>query len=381
MEFKIIPVTNKAEKLRFIKSQWNFYKDDRNFVPPIIADRQKLLDTEKNPFYQHSDMQLFFAESNSGEIVGRIAAIINHNHNTTHNDKVGFYGFFECIDNQDVANQLFDTAGNWLKARGMDSMRGPENPSQNDEIGLLTEGFDSPPVILMTYNPEYYIKLTEGYGFTKAKELYAYELMMESFVTDKLRRLHDIVTEREKVTLRNINFKNKEQFKKDVATIKDMYNKAWEPNWGFVKMTNEEFDFLADDLKQIADPAFAFIAEIKGKPAAFALALPDINQALIGNKKGSLLGALWCLITKKKKINCVRIIVLGVLPEFQKTGIDAVMYYAFLKRGPAKGIIRGEASWILEDNTMMNRGLTSTMNGRVYKKYRLYEKVFNSKYD
>ncbi|MFC2131914.1 hypothetical protein ACFLSQ_10810 [Bacteroidota bacterium] len=373
MDIQIKPVGTKAEKMRFIRCQWDFYKDDKYWVPPIIADRVKLLDTEKNPFYKHSLIQLFLAEAD-GKVVGRIAAIINDNHNKTHNDKVGFFGFFECIDNQEVANALFDVAAEWLRARGMTSIRGPENPSQNDEVGLLIDGFDSSPLILMTYNPKYYINLIENAGFVKAKDLYAYKLNMEDFVTDKLERLQGIIRKRYDVTVREMNFKDKDQFKKDVTTLKEIYNSAWEPNWGFVKMTDEEFDFLAADLKPVADPTFAFIVESKGKPAGFALALPDINQCLIHNKKGSLLGAIWHLLTKRKKIKWLRIIVLGVKPEYQKIGVDAVMYYEFLDRGTKKGITNGEASWILEDNDMMNRGLTTTMNGEVYKIYRLYDK-------
>jgi len=373
MDLVIRPVENKNDKMRFIRSQWNFYKNDKNWVPPIIADRLKLLDTKKNPFYKHSLIQLFLAERDS-VVVGRIAAIINYNHNKTHNDKVGFFGFFECVNDQEVANKLFDAAAEWLKVRGMDAMRGPENPSQNDEVGLLIEGFDSPPVILMTYNPSYYIDLIENYGLKKVKTLYAYELRMEDYLTEKLVRLQDVIRKRYSITVRNVDFKNKEQFKRDVETLKHIYNSAWEPNWGFVKMTDEEFDFLAADLKTIAEPEFAFIVEVKGKPAGFALGLPDVNQCLIHNKSGSLIGAIWHLLTKKKKIKIIRIIVLGVLKDFQGIGVDGVMYYEFAKRGSKLGMLRGEASWILEDNEMMNRALTVTMNGRIYKKYALYEK-------
>ena len=373
MNITIKPVETKNEKMRFIRCQWDFYKYNPNWVPPIIADRVKLLDTEKNPFYKHSLMQLFLAISD-GKIVGRIAAIINNNHNRTHNDKVGFFGFFECIDNQDVANALFDTAADWLKARGMNVMRGPENPSQNDECGLLMDAFDKPAVILMTYNPEYYIKLMENYGFTKAKDLWAYLLEINTYLTEKIVRMQNVIRERYQIKIREVNFKNKDLFKKDVDTIKEIYNSAWEPNWGFVKMTEEEFDFLAADLKTVAEPRFAFIAESKGRPVGFALGLPDINQCLIHNKKGTMLGAVWQLVTRKRKINFIRIIVLGVLKEYQKTGVDSVMYYEFTKRGQELGITHGEASWILEDNEMMNRALTTTMNGKVYKTYRLYEK-------
>ena len=212
MEIKITRVENNAQLMKFIKSQWNFYKNDKNWVPPMLADRKKTLDIGKNPFYKHSKIQLFIAESD-GNIVGRIAAIVNENHNKTHNDKTGFWGFFECIDNQEVADLLFKTAGDWLKSNGMDSMIGPENPSMNDEIGMLFEGYDSPPVVLMTYNPPYYNILCENAGMTKAKDVFAYVLTPETFISDKARQAQNIIIQRNKLTLRNINLKDKNQFR------------------------------------------------------------------------------------------------------------------------------------------------------------------------
>lgn len=373
MNFQINEVKTKKDKMRFIKSQWSFYENDKNFVPPLISDRKKILDTENNPFYKHTKLKLFLAESN-GTILGRIAGIINENHNKTHNDKLGFWGFFECIDNQDVANALFDSVAKWLKENGMDSMRGPENPSMNDDIGLLIDGFDSSPVLMMTYNPEYYIKLVENYGFIKSKDLYAYFLESHSYQTDKIVRMQDIIKKKHNITIRQVNLKNKKKLWEDVKTLKQIYNSAWVPNWGFVKWTDEEFDFIVKDLKMIADPETAIIAEINGQVAGFALALPDMNYCFKFNKKGGDIGALWHMMTKKKDIKLTRIIALGVLPEYQKTGIDAVLYYEIGVRGSKKGRIYGEASWILEDNEMMNRGLTTTMDARIYKTYRLYDK-------
>ncbi|MDT3740536.1 MAG: hypothetical protein RO257_13675 [Candidatus Kapabacteria bacterium] len=373
MEYKILPVENKSQKLRFVKSQWNFYKGDKNFAPPIVSDRMKLLDTEKNPFYKHSEIKLWTAESNN-EVIGRIAAITNDNHNQQHNDNIGFFGFFECINDSEVAQSLLDTAEKWLKAKGKNAMRGPVNPSMNDENAILIEGFDDPARILMPYNPPYYAELMDKCGMKKAKDLLAYRLEHDKYVTDKMKRLQGIIRERHQVTIREIDFKNKVQFQKDINTLKDIYNRAWQPNWGFVKMTDEEFDFMANDLKPIANPKVAFIAEIKGEPAGFHLGLPDLNQVLIHNKKGSMLGAIWNMLTRKKEITIMRIIVLGILPEFQRTGIDAVIYYESGERSHALGMDIGEASWILEDNEMMNRGLTTTMSGQVYKKYRIYEK-------
>ncbi len=374
MSVKIQKLDNnsRSERKKFIKSQWQFYKSDPYWVPPVIADKMNDMDPQKNPFYKHAELQLFTAEKN-GETAGRIAAIVNYNHNKTHNDKVGFFGWFECENNQETANALFDAAAEWLRTKDMDTMRGPENPSMNDEIGLLVDGFDSPPVILDTYNPPYYIKLLENSGFVKAKDLYAYYLK-EGFESDKLKRLRDLIHKRYDIKFREVNLKDKNQFEKDIDDIKEVYNSAWEPNWGFVKWTEEEMDHLAVGLKQIADPKVAIIMTIKDELAGFGIGLPDINQCLIHNKSGSLLGALWHILTKKKKIDFMRIIALGVTPKFQKTGVDAALYYELGHRGIKQGYVNGEASWVLEDNVMMNRGLTQTMKGEVYKTYRLYEK-------
>lgn len=372
MSNKLVKVSSQGDLKKFVKSQFNFYKGDNNFVPPLIFDRMKLLNQKKNPFFKHSEIAMFMVER-EGKIVGRIAAITNLNHNKTHDDKVGFFGFFECENNQETADMLFAECRKFLSDKGMTQMRGPVNPSMNDECGLLIDGFDSPPVVLMTYNPKYYANLIEKAGLNKVKDLFAYHLVNEEYVSEKLERMQNIVRQRNSLKIRSVNFSDKKQFKKDVDTLKYIYNNAWEPNWGFVKMTDEEFDYLANDLKSIADPDYTIIAEINGKPAGFALALPDINQCLIHNKNGGLLSGIWHLLTKKKKINLLRIIVLGILPQYQRTGADAVLYWELGTRGKPKGIEYGEASWILEDNEMMNKGLTTTMLGKVYKTYRLYQ--------
>lgn len=361
------------DTMPFIKAQWQFYKGDDNWVPPMIMDRKKLLNQKVNPFYKHAEMQLFVAERD-GKIVGRIAAITNALHNEAHKDKTGFFGFFESQNDQGVATSLLSVAEQWLRDKGMTHIRGPVNPSMNDESGLLVDGFDGPPVVLMCYNPPYYENLLLGGGYKGVKDLYAYLLQGDSWRSEKMRRMVNVVIARNEVTFRNVELKNKAGFKRDVKTLKEIYNAAWEPNWGFVKMTNEEFDFLAADLKQIADPDYVFIVESKGKIAGFCLALPDINQSLKHNRSGGLLSGVFHLLTKKKRIDLIRIIVLGLLPEFQGKGIDAAIYNEIGARGAAKGIHKGEASWILEDNVMMNRGLQSVMNGERYRTYRLYEK-------
>lgn len=362
-----------GELTTFIKCQWEFYKNDPNWVPPLIMERRKLLDTKRNPFFHHSKIQLFVAEQD-GRIVGRIAAITNDNHNIEHNDNIGFFGFFECINDPSVARALLDAAESWLRAEGKTAIRGPVNPSMNDEIGILVEGFDGPPVIMMTYNPPYYDALIQGAGYPKVRDVFAFLLEHKNFKTDRMKRTFDVLIKRMQLSWRSINLKDKAEFHKDVETLKNIYNKTWQPNWGFVKMTDAEFDFLAADLKQVADPRLALLFYSQGEICGCVLALPDINQTLIHNKGGGILGGLWHLFTKRNKITLCRIIILGVLPEFQGKGIDAVMYSIIGDAAGNRGMSHGEASWILEDNEMMMRGLTHTMNARRYRTYRLYEK-------
>lgn len=331
-------------------------------------DRRKLMDRKKNPFYTHAEAEFFLARRN-GEIAGRIGAIINHNHNKEHKENIGFFGFFECVNDQEVADALFKTAKEWLKARGVTVMRGPASPCVNDEYGLLIDGFDKPPVVLMPYNPPYYATLIERAGLKKVKDLYSYHVERDKVLAGKLSRMAESLRMREGLTFRSINMKN---FQKEVATIKDLYNRAWQYNWGAVPMTSEEFDALAKDLKPVVEPELVIIAEYQGSPIGFALSLPDLNMALKYNTKGYLLPGLYSLFRHKKKIDQVRIIVLGVVPERLKTGAGAVLFYETTRRAVKLGYNHGEAGWVLEDNVMMNRS-AEMMNGDRYKTYRIYE--------
>ncbi len=374
MKCTIRPLDTTRDAMTFIRAQWNFYHNDPNFVAPMIMDRKKLLDTKKNPFYQHSQIQLFVAEAD-GKIVGRIAGIINDNHNKEHQDKVGFFGFFECVNDKEVAKALVDAAAQWVKSKGMTHIRGPVNPSMNDESGLLVDGFDSPPQILMTYNPPYYGALLESTGLAKVMDLFAYILHNKTYQSDKMKRMVSMLRQRTGVTVRHMDFKNKAAFKRDVEILRNIFNEAWERNWGFVKITDAEFDYLANDLKQIAEPSLVLIAEHAGRPIGFALSLPNINEVLIHNKKGGLLGGIWQLLTKKKSIKSVRIFVLGLIPEYRNKGIDAIMYAETADAAHRIGCDIGEASWILENNEAMNKALTQIMQAQKYKTYRVYEKA------
>jgi GNAT superfamily N-acetyltransferase len=366
--FTIRPVRSKKDETRFLRFLWKIYGNNPAWVPPLMMDRRKLIDKKNNPFYQHAEMEMFLAERD-GEVVGRIAGITNENHNKEHHDTIGFFGFFECIDDQDVANALFDEAKKFLRSKGKTAMRGPMNPSVNDEVGLLINAFDKPPVVMMTYNPEYYVKLYETHGLTKVKDLYAYLLDQGTVYSERFIRANDIIKERGGLTFRPIDMKH---FNEDVDRIKVVYNKAWSRNWGAVPMTDAEFDALAKDLKMIVEPDLIILAEAKGEVIGFALALPDINMALKYNTNGGTLSGLFHLYTKKKKIDLVRVIVLGVIPEYQKSGASGVLFYETAVRAKKLGYKFGEASWVLEDNIMMNRA-AEMMKGERYKTYRLYE--------
>lgn len=370
-ELSITTVKSKSELKKFIKFPWKIYKDNFYWVPPLIFERKFLLDKNKNPFFKHSEAEFFLAYKN-GEIVGRIAAIINHNHNLEHNENIGFFGFFECVDDQNIANSLFDAAKKWLNEKGISIIRGPANPSVNDEYGLLIEGFDKSPVVMMPYNPPYYQLLIEKAGLQKIKDLYAYYLNHDIFDKEKIERVINLVQKRNRVSVRTINMKD---FDQEVKIIEKIYNEAWQYNWGAVKMTEDEFNALTKSLKSIVDPELVLIAEVDQKPVGFALSLPDINIILKHNKNGWLIPAIWKLIKNKKQIDGIRIIALGVLKEYQKTGVAGFLFYETAVRALKHGYKWGEAGWVLEDNIMMNRS-AEMMNAILYKKYRIYQQNF-----
>lgn len=371
---EIIHVDTDSDKNKFIEFPYSFYKNDKYWVEPLRFDVKNNLDEKKNPFYKHSKIRLWLAKKN-GEIVGRIAGIINDNHNKFHNDKVGFFGFFECINDKNVSKMLFDKAAEFVKENGMDTLRGPMNPSTNDECGLLVDGFDKSPVMLMTYNPEYYIGLMEEYGFVKAKDLLAFwitnDIANDEAMMAKLKRVSDLILKKENITIRNVNMKD---FKNEVQRIREVYNDAWERNWGFIPMTEDEFNFIANNLKLVVDPDYIEFAEINGKPVGFSLALPDVNQAIRGlNGKLFPFGFIKFLLNKKK-INQLRVMIMGVKKEYHRKGIDAIFYRNIVATATRKGLKGAEISWILEDNYAMKQ-TTEKLGGKVYKTYRIYDKL------
>lgn len=364
-------VQKRRDLLEFIKFPWQVYKDDPYWVPPLITERKEFLNKEKNPFFKHAEV-VFYLARREGQTVGRIAGIVNHNHIEFHQEKAGFFGLFECEEDYEVAKALLDSVRDWLRSKGMQIMRGPANFSSNEDWGLLLEGFGSPPVIMMPYNPPYYLELVEKYGMNRAKDLYAYFIDEALPTPERVVRMAEIIKRKVGVRVRNINMRN---FKDEVNRVKQIYNSAWSKNWGFIPMTDEEFDHLAKNLKQIVDPHMVFIAEVNDKPAGFSLALPDFNQVL-ARLNGRLfpLGIFKLLWHTKvrNKIDGVRLITMGVVPEYQRRGIDTVFYAETYNVGVKRGYKWAEMSWVLEDNVLMNRVL-ELLGAKLYKKYRIYE--------
>ncbi len=368
IEIKTLEPT-KSNIKKFIKFAWKIYKGDPNWVPPLLMDKMKILNQKKNPFFKTAELEMFMAYKD-GEPVGRIAAIKNDTHNKVHNENIGFFGFFEAINDQEVANALLDKAKEWLQSKGLNAMRGPANPSSNDEYAMLLEGFDDPPRLMMTYNPKYYLDLMDNYGMQKAKDLYAYKIDNPKLLkSEKLIRVAEIAAKRSKVVVEQIDLK---KFKSELERVKFVYNQAWAPNWGFIPMTDEEIDNLAKELKPLVEPSLVLFAKIDGKTVAFALVMLDFNELFIDFNGKLFPFNVIKLFTKRKKISWARVLTLGIIPEYQKRGLDAVLYYEITKRAEKLGILKGEASWILEDNEMMKRG-ADVMNGEIYKKYRVYQ--------
>jgi hypothetical protein len=369
-QVEIVPVADGGDLRTFIRLPWEIYRNDPYWVPPLLVDMKKLLDKVKNPFFLHSTADFFLARRN-GEWVGRIAAILNNNHNRFHKEQTGFFGFFESIDDADVASALLNQAARWARDRGMIELRGPMNYSTNETLGVLVEGFDSCPFIMMAHNPRYYGKLIESAGFEKAMDLYAWFLQTEKGLNPKIIRVGEKVLKGEGIVVRPINMK---KFRDDVATIKSIYNDAWSTNWGFVPMTDEEFGHMAKDLKPAVDPRVVLIAEKDGEPLAFSLALPDFNQALkkINGRLFPL--GLPLLLYHARHIRQVRVLALGIAKKVQNwNGLGAALYYESFRRGVDAGYRSCEFSWTLESNGLINRSM-QLFGAEIYKRYRIYKK-------
>jgi len=379
---QVTPVETKEELMSFIAFAWEVYKDNPNWVPPLISMMKEMFDLKKNPLWEHSEFQNFLARRD-GRVVGRITALINSNHNKIHQEQMGFFGFFEVLEDYEAAQALFDAASAWVKGKGMIALRGPAHPTVNDEYGLLVDGFDGPPVVMMPYNPPYYADYIERYGFTKAMDLWAYHLDTSIFggeqvnkLPPKLVRVVEAVRKRYNYTVRPINLKD---WDAEVERFKKVYNSAWEKNWGAVAMTDHEITHLANGLRQIMDPDLVLVVEKDGEVAGVSITLPDVNQALLRAYPRPTTWEPWTLLKflwhsrVRPCIDGMRVLILGVLEPYRGQGIDALLYYETAKAALPKGYRNAEMSWILETNEPMNRA-AQFLGGQVYRTYRIYEK-------
>ncbi|MCA9972013.1 MAG: hypothetical protein KC425_17435 [Anaerolineales bacterium] len=377
MTLQIDRVTSQQQLQTFVRFPWTVYQNDPYWVPPLYHERLAFFNHQQNPFFDHSEVDYFIARR--GEtVVGTIAAILNHRHNQIHDQNVAHFGIFEVLPDPEAARALLDTACDWAARRGVNAVLGPMNLSTNDECGLLIDGFDSPPVIMMTYNPPRYAGYLTDAGFGKAMDLWAWWHDIHALVENmppKLLRVVQKVQARYDLTLRHVNM---HRWDAEVALLRRLYNGAWAQNWGFVPMTDAEFDHLAHTLRPILDPNLIFVVEKAGEPVGFALSLPDANQPLHRFhprpwRAASYLAGAYTLL-RRRRADGLRVLVLGVVEPYRQRGVDALLYYETAKAAATHGYQWAESSWILETNDMMNRSI-AMLGGTVYKTYRIYEKA------
>src|ERR1700677_3770686 len=376
MSVEIRPVSSRRELRTFIKLPWRLYRDEPNWVAPLVMELKKRLDQSKNPFFKHAEAQYFLAYRD-GRPIGRVSAHIDRSFNEFQDNEWGLFGWFECEDDPEAARALLDAAAGWLRERGRDRMVGPMDFTTNDECGLLVEGHEHPPIILCPWHPPYYQRLFEqDLGMQKAMDLYMWKLYVQDRekvhpaiweTAEKLESEHGIVCR---------NFR-KQDLQAEVGRFVELYNSAWERNWGFVPLTEEEVRHYAKDLKPILDENWAMVAERKdtGEVVGGALTLPDYNQVLAKLRpRGRLLPFGWLTALRQRaKIDAVYVSALGVKPAYQHTGVAArfyEMHFDAAERTPQKG---GEMGWILEVNKPMNRAMEG-MGGKIVRRYRVYER-------
>ncbi len=368
---EVRPVADKRELNVFIKLPWRLYRNEPRWVPPLLMDRKRFLDRQRNPFFKHAEAEFFLAWRN-GRPVGRISAQIDRNFNEYQHHDWGMFGFFECEPDAEAAQALLTAAEEWLRVRGRDRMVGPMSFTTNDEAGILIDGYDLPPTVLTEWHHPYYPALIEGAGLTKAMDLYMWTLSVEDrgSVHPAIWRAAAEV-EKHGITVRNMRKKDMEA---EIGRFLEVYNAAWERNWGFVPLTEEEVRHYAKDLKPVLDENWAFIAEKDGEPIAAALTLPDYNQVL-RHLNGRLLPFGWAkALWYRRKIDRVRVFALGAKPEWQHTGVGAKLYELHWDAGERTGQGRGETGWTLESNKRMNRAM-ERMGGKIIRTYRVYEKI------
>ncbi|OQX89823.1 MAG: hypothetical protein B6D65_01195 [candidate division Zixibacteria bacterium 4484_93] len=359
-------VKSKRQLREFVMLPFRIYKRECCWVPPLVSEEYATFSPTKNPFFKHSRVRLLLAYRERVP-VGRISCHIDFNFNEFWGTKTAQWGFFESINDPDVSSALLEAAVDFGRTNRMETLVGPLSFSTNNITGLLVDAFDLPPVVMMPYNPSYYPDLVELFGFTKAKDLLAY-IIDKPEVPERLARASQILKKRGNFIIRKLDFSH---LNDEVKILKDIYNRAWERNWGFVPMTDEEFFYTAHQLKQVADKDLVFIAEVKGEPVGFSLAIPDINFALkkINGRLTPI--ALLKLLWYSRRITKLRVIIFGVVSGFRNRGIEAAFIHRTFEEGIRKGYRSAELSWVLEDNRPMKNEIEK-LGGRVYKTYRVY---------
>jgi len=365
---EVVPVENKSALNEFVELPFRLYRHDPHWVPPLRIAVKELLDKAKHPFYANAETELYLARR-EGKVVGRVAAILDKAHNRFHEEKAGFFGFFECENDPEAAAALLGVAKKWVTGKGAEFIRGPVNPSTNYECGMLIDGFDSDPMVMMTYNPRYYPTLMDQAGLHQAKDLYAYLSNANTIEMKKINRVADKVLATTGVTVRPINMKD---FDAEVDRVWEVYGAAWARNWGFIPMSREEFKQMGKEMKMILKPDLVLIGELAGRVVGFALALPDVNQALKPANGSLFPTGLLKILYYQRLIKSVRVLALGVVEEYRASGLAAGFYATLVRNARKLGFGDCEMSWILEDNVLMNRSL-EVMGAKRYKTYRIYE--------
>jgi GNAT superfamily N-acetyltransferase len=373
-ELQILELPRQTREIdRFLKVSYGIYASDPHWVAPLLADLRKVF-TNANPLFEHAEMRLWVAVRD-GRDVGRIAGVIDRHHIQQQPDKAAFFGFFECLPDPTISGRLLETVADWARQRNLDRLLGPMNPTTNDECGLLVAGFDGPPVIMMTYNPRYYIELLEQAGFRKEKDLLAFDFDVKNSPLSRIERIAQTMAKRlPDITVRPIR---KRSLEADLAKVKTVYNASWEENWGFVPMTDAEINFMAERLKPLLMEGLVWLAENRAGPVGFLLALPDYNEAiqpLRGRLCTPRLGGFLLHLMGWRCPSRVRVIAFGVKKEFRGRGIESMMLAGGLRFGFQKGFRRVEASWILEDNANVRR-VIELFGGQPYRTYRIYARA------
>ncbi|MBL9123789.1 MAG: hypothetical protein JNG90_09165 [Planctomycetaceae bacterium] len=365
----VSPVKTAAEMDAFVDLPWRIYAGDKNWVPPLKNEFRRLLDPARHPFWLHGRRELFLARRGN-QVVGRIAAIVDDNYNRFHEERMGIWGFFECLDDPQAAAALFAAAENWCRAEGMTFIRGPLNPSTNYEIGLLLEGFEYPPTIMMTYNPRYYLDLVSGCGYVKEKDLLAFLINWQSNVATRVSKLAARIKRNNHITIRKAERK---KFDRELSIVKKLYDSSLMRNWGFVPMTDAEIEDMGKLVAKIGDEDLVFFVNYNDEPVGLCIILPDVNRLLmrLNGKLGlwGILKALWY----RKEVTGIRGVMFGFLPEYQKIGLPLVAFDYVNEVLRRKNYQYFELGWNLEDNEPINQ-FDREVGGTEYKKYRIYRK-------